>query len=339
VLTFYQAQDSAKQLARHGETPSDEAPITVAGALDDYARDLEARGASTFNADYPRKHLTSTLLSKPVAMLTQRELRLWRDGLLASLAPSSVNRVTKVFSTALKQAAERDHRIKNARAWTIALAVLPDAHAPRNVILSDAKASAFVAASYARDEALGLLVDTVAVTGARPSQVTRLCVIDLHNGAKPKLMMPKSGKGGGRNRIQRKLQTYSVPITAALAAKLKQATKGRDPEAPLLLRSNGQPWNERPSHDYRADIAAIVAEIGLDPEAVTIYALRHSSIVRQLLGNVPVRVIAATHNTSVAEIERTYSAHIAEYSDEVSRGALLHHDEPPAANVIPIGGR
>ena len=30
------------------------------------------------------------------------------------------------------------------------------------------------------------------------------------------------------------------------------------------------------------------------------YALRHSSIVRQLLANVPIRVIAAGHDTSVA---------------------------------------
>jgi integrase len=338
ILTFYQAQDAAKQLARHGEAPSDEAPITVDRALSDYARDLEARGASSFNADYPRKHLTSTLLSKPVALLSQRELRTWRDGLLDTLKPSSVNRLIKVLATALTQAAEHDHRIKNQKAWAIGLAVLPDTHTPRNVVLSDAKVREFVSAAYAHDPALGLLVDTLAVTGARPSQAIRLRAIDLHGGAKPKLMMPKSGKGGGRNRIQRKLQTYSVPITPALATKLKAAAKGRDSDAPLLLRGDDQPWSDNPSNDYREDIRAVIAGIGLDPTVTTIYSLRHSSVVRHLLANVPIRIIASTHNTSVAEIERTYSAHIAEYSDEVSRGALLHHDERPAkAKVIPIG--
>ena len=35
------------------------------------------------------------------------------------------------------------------------------------------------------------------------------------------------------------------------------------------------------------------------------YALRHSSIVRMLLRNVPIRLVASLHNTSVAMIERT----------------------------------
>jgi hypothetical protein len=40
------------------------------------------------------------------------------------------------------------------------------------------------------------------------------------------------------------------------------------------------------------------------PAKVTIYALRHSDIVRQIRANVPLRIIAATHDTSVAMIER-----------------------------------
>jgi integrase len=337
VLTFYQAQDAAKKLARHGEAPAGDVPATVADALDDYARDLQARGANAANASYPRKHLTATLLSKPVALLTQRELRLWRDGLLATLKPASVNRVIGVFAAALSQAATHDRRIKNQDAWLVGLAKLPDTHAPRNVVLSDPQVSALVSAAYAHDPALGLLVDTLAVTGTRPSQAVRLRVGDLHDGAKPKLMMPKSGKGGGANRVQKKKQSYSVPITPALAAKLRQVSTGRAPEAPLLLRDNGQPWNENPSSDYRDAIRASVAGIGLDPETVTIYALRHSSIVRALLQSVPVRIVAAIHNTSVRMIESTYSAHIAEYSDEISRSALLHHDTPPPAdNIVPI---
>ena len=68
-------------------------------------------------------------------------------------------------------------------------------------------------------------------------------------------------------------------------------------------------------------MATIVAAIGADPDATT-YALRHSSI-RQLLDNVPIRIVAAPHNTSVAMIERTYSKHITEHSDDISRKALL----------------
>ena len=71
----------------------------------------------------------------------------------------------------------------------------------RNVILSDDKVSEFVAAAYGLDDKFGLLTDTLAVTGARPSQAVRLRVEDLHDHpVRPKLMMPKSAKGGDRNR-------------------------------------------------------------------------------------------------------------------------------------------
>jgi hypothetical protein len=42
------------------------------------------------------------------------------------------------------------------------------------------------------------------------------------------------------------------------------------------------------------------------------YALRH---VRQLLANVPIRVVAMLHDTSVAMIEKTYSKYIADHAD------------------------
>ena len=53
------------------------------------------------------------------------------------------------------------------------------------------------------------------------------------------------------------------------------------------------------------------------------YALRHSSIVRQLLAGVPVRIVAAGHDTSVKMIERTYSQHITDHADAMVRGAML----------------
>jgi hypothetical protein len=70
---------------------------------------------------------------------------------------------------------------------------------------------------------------------------------------------------------------------------------------------------------YHRQVSNIATAIGLDPTVVTVYALRHSSIVRMLLKNVPTRVVASLHNTSVAMIERTYSKYITEHSDELSR--------------------
>jgi len=340
VLTFYAAQDRAKQLARGSADTSETAPITVAGALDDYAADLAARAANVYNARWPVAHLTGALLAKPVQLLTARELKQWRDGLLAKAAPATINRVCNALCAALELAAQHDRRIQNRDAWETGLAGLPDAQTARNVILSDAKVHEFVAAAYARDHALGLLVDTLAVTGARPSQAVRLRVGDLHHHpSRPKLMMPKSGKGGGRNRSQKRLQHYSVPITPLLANKLKQAAAGRAPDTLLLVRADGNSWGEAPSNFYRQAIREIVTSIGEDADKVTLYALRHSNIIRMLLRNVPVRVIASLHNTSISQIEKNYSAFITEFSDEVSRGALLHEPPPADATVVPIGGR
>ena len=44
-----------------------------------------------------------------------------------------------------------------------------------------------------------------------------------------------------------------MPITPALAAKLKQAAKGRAADAPLLLQGDGLSWGG--SDDYREAVA------------------------------------------------------------------------------------
>jgi integrase len=337
VLTFYQAQDAAKRLARGEDGGADTAPITVDGALKDYRRDLEARGANPYNAESPRVHLTKALLGKPVQLLTPTELKKWRDGLLGKIAPATVNRVCRCLCAALELVRQHDQRIQNQQAWEVGLAGLPDAQEARNVILSDDKVREFVATAYAHDHKLGLLVDVLGITGARPSQAVRLRVEDLHDHpVRPKLMMPKSAKGGGRNRNQKKHEHYSVPITPALAAKLKDAASSRAGDAPLLVQSDGSPWGNNPGQRYHRHVDKIVTAIGLDPAVVTVYALRHSSIVRMLLKNIPIRLVASLHNTSVAMIEKTYSKYITEHSDDISRKALLQHELPDADNVVAL---
>jgi len=336
VLTFYEAQDAAKLLARGEDGNTDTAPITVDGALQDYRRDLEARNANPYNADSPRVHLPKVLLAKPVQLLTATELKKWRDSLLGKIKPATINRVCRCLCAALELARQHDERIGNRQAWETGLAGLPDAQEARNVILSDEKVRDFVAAAYAHGDKLGLLVDVLAVTGARPSQVVRLRVEDLHDHPiRPKLMMPKSAKGGGRNRSQKRYERYSVPITLQLADRLKDAARGRADDAPLLLQSDGRLWGDNPGQNYHREVNKIVVAIGADADA-TMYCLRHSSIVRMLLRNVPIRLVASLHNTSVAMIERNYSRHITEHSDDHVRMSLLQHDPPSGDNVAVI---
>ena len=78
VLTFWEAAEIARKLAR-GDDPVGEVeagrPLTIREAVAAYERDLKARDAGLENAKWLRYHLTPALMSKPVAMLTQREVR------------------------------------------------------------------------------------------------------------------------------------------------------------------------------------------------------------------------------------------------------------------------
>jgi integrase len=339
VLSYWEAIDEARKLARQQPgAPVDESrPVTVGEALDRYESDLKARGANLINARWPRRNMPAVLLAKPVQLLTASELKRWRNGLVGGIASkgraaASVNRMTKGLRAALVQAGEHDPRIRNQGDIKVGLKPLPGAGRARNVILSDAEVRAFVAAAYARDPALGLLLDVLAVTGTRPSQAIRLTVGDLQADPRaPRLLMPRSGKGGNRDRIERKLQQVPVPITLGLARRLQAAAAGRPATSLLLCQSDGSAWPSEPFPLYWR--RKFVKSIGLDPDEVTVYALRHSAIVRQLLANVPIRLIAAQCDTSVAMIESNYSRHIASHGDELSRRGLLA-DEAAADNVI-----
>jgi len=139
ILRYFEAQDVAKKLARGGDGSADSAPITVDDALKDYERDLEARSANTYNAQWPRLHLTPVLLAKPVVLLTATELKKWRDGLLGTMAPATINRLCRCVCAALELARQHDERIQNRQAWETGLAGLPDAQEARNVIIPDDK--------------------------------------------------------------------------------------------------------------------------------------------------------------------------------------------------------
>jgi integrase len=336
IFSWWQAQDKTRALAR-GKDSAGGRPGTVAEALADYEADLIARGGSPTNACRVRTLLPPTILAKPVALLTARELKHVRDRLVTKGAkPASVNRDLKGLKAALNLAAAQDTRITNSAAWRTGLATLPDAHHARNVILDDDnEVRPLIAAAYAEDLALGLLVETAAVTGARVSQLARLEVADLQaDRPDPRLMMPSSRKGKGIKRIERR----PVPITSSLAAQLRQAAGNRARTEPLLLRTDGAPW-QPPIADYRLPFIRAVTLVGLNPSIVTLYSLRHSSIVRALLAGVPIRVVAAQHDTSVPMLERTYSQHILDHSDTVARRALLDTAQLAAANVVALPGQ
>jgi integrase len=325
VLTYWQAIDTARKLARG--TYDSGRPATVAEAVADYERDLIARHGSVANAGRIRKHLTPTLAAKPVGLLTARELAAWRDGLIADgMKSATVVRLCKATKAALNLAARRDRRITNRNEWRDGLSGVAEHYVSRNPQrLDDAKVFAVVAAAYAVDRAFGLYIEVAAQTGARLSQIARLQVCDLLADP-PRLNMPSSRKGRSR-----KLSKRAVPITAALAAKLKS---NRPAHSPLLLRTDGTAWQSTQDGDHESMYRKAAASAGVTGTA---YALRHSSIIRALLAKVPTRVVAASHDTSVGQLERTYSAYITDFSDDLTRPHLLEFSEPPrASNVVSL---
>jgi integrase len=329
VLTFFEAQSIARTIAKDGETSG--GLITVSVAIDRYRDDLKARGGREYNASLARIHLPPALLSKPVGLLTVRDLRHWRDSLLQGRTAGSVNRTIGVLRAALELAAATDQRITNAAAFKVGLKKLPDAARARNVVLSDAQVRRVVELAYEENAALGWLIETMATTGARRSQVARLTVGDLQDGREPRLMMPSSLKGKGTKRVSR----VPVPIPASLAAKLRQAAGDRPADALLLLKPDGSAWG---LSNLRSPFRAIVEKAGLDPTIVTSYSLRHSSITRQLLRGVPIRVVAHAHDTSVPMIEKSYSATIGDHSDALHRAALIDLGAPVEGNVVRLKG-
>jgi integrase len=317
-LTYWAAQDKARAIGGGDTNNAGAKPITVDKALAEYEADLRTRGGDVANVARVRMHLPAGLQAKAVALLGARELKEWRDGLVGVLAPASINRTTTVLKAALNLAAQGDERIVNHRAWGTGLAAIPDAEQSRNVILAETVVRDIVAAAYARSSTFGVLVEVLATTGARISQVTRLEVQDLHAGlASPRLMMPTSRKGRGVRMIKHR----PVPIPLRLATKLQELTASRDKTAPLLIGPRGGAW-KKSDHPDRL-FARAIKELGRDPEVITLYALRHSSIVRQILAGVPIRIVAVGHDTSVSQIEATYSRHIGDHSDALVRGAMF----------------
>lgn len=353
VLDYWQAQDRAKQVARGGKDNAAEAatssPIvetvtTLRAAMARYEADLRTRDGDIGNAVRVRRHLADAMLDQPVTALSLNALRTWRDSLTAKrrrkpgddtrdepvgapLAPSGVNRLCTGLKAALNLAADLDPRITGRRAWEQGLANLSGAEEARNVVLRDDDIRKLVALAPTQGAGFGLLVEGLAVTGARVSQLARANVGDLQdNRPEPRVMVPSSAKGKGAKAVMRR----PVPISADFAARLRQAADGRQADGPLFPKGEGR-WKDT---DHARPFARIVKEAGIatdSGEPVTSYALRHSSIVRSLLANVPIRVVASQHDTSVAMIEKNYSHFITDHADAMARAAMFRVAVPSMA--------
>jgi hypothetical protein len=146
-------------------------------------------------------------------------------------------------------------------------------------------------------------------------------------------MMPSSKKGRGHKRVER----APVPIPAGLAKRLQPLARGRADHEPLLVDDNGAAWTES---GHQRPFAVAAAAVGL-PKDATAYSLRHSFITQCLLKGIPVRLVAASVDSSTAMIEATYSKSIIRPGADLMRGALIDFDAPAprVVNVVPLRGK
>jgi integrase len=326
VLDYWQASDAARRLASGNAGPE---VVTLGDALDRYEADLRTRGRDVVNVTRIRRHLSQAMSKKPVALISTTELRRWRDGLAAKIAPASVNRTCRGLKAALNLCADQDDSLSR-HPWRTGLALIGGAEQSNNVILSETVIKDIVAAAREESIEFGLFVEVAAQTGARPSQIRRIQVQDLiGTGEAARLSVPVSRKGKGTKAVTHR----AVPIGASLAVKLKVMVGGRAVTAPLLLKRSGAPWSHS---DQKKPFRRTAAAAGQDPGKVTMYALRHSSITRMLLAGVPIRVVADHHDTSSEMIERNYSRHIGDHTDAMIRGALIDTEVADSEVVVPL---
>src|SRR5262249_20261961 len=237
VLTYEQAANRCRTLARGDANAAADRPVTIAESLAAYEADLIGRGRAVYNARWVSHQLQQHLAAQPLSQVTSKQLRGWRDALIkAGMLPATINRMLKGTHAAFNLAAKFDTRVAaNAPAWKVGLEALPNTVTARDAVLTDRQVMAVVAAAYDISDAFGLYVQVHAEVGARRRQLARGRGPDLH---RDKLRVPAShkGRGGGRG------GHVGVPLTPALAAGLRKAAAVRPGGAPLLTRADGAAW-------------------------------------------------------------------------------------------------
>lgn len=293
-----------------------------------------------------RHVLGSPLAGVELARLTEELLAEWKEQLAPGLTPGSRARTINDLKAALNLAYRRLRRslppdFAEVVKWGLSVeGLLPAGHkkARENQILEDDDVRRIVetASAYDEDGDVGRMVLLLAATGARFSQLQRLTVGDVQ-ADRQRLFVPLSRKGQSKTEGH-----YPVRVGQDVIDALRPVLSGRAYDEPLLCRWRmkqmarkaipGVVWVK----DYRGpwtssaeitrpwkEICATVGMAGTIP-----YALRHSSIVRAIRAGLPIRLVAAMHDTSVSMIERHYARYIVDGLEELTAKAIIPLTSP-----------
>jgi integrase len=379
VLTFWQACDRARErMAARVKTAdgTTAAPLTVQEVVEAYVAERDRRDSRrkgrAFRSDagqrlgrhllgQPARGQQDTIEPAPLALvdlhaLEDSDLLEWRADLPKTLKATTRQRLINDLKAALNAAYETNRkRLPATLPATIRYGLKAEASEDddvgvrENQILTDAQVSLLIRAAREVDVHeewegdLYRLVLVLAATGSRFSQVARMLVRDCQPG-NGRLMIPTSRKGTGT-----KVSHTTVPVGKDVIEALAPVVVGRKGGAWLLERQRyhqgaGGKWERAGRAPWRASGEFAKAWQAIRERAkmpaVIPYALRHSSIVRGIRANLPTRLVAALHDTSVPMIEKHYSRWIVDGLEELAMRAvvpLVPQDE--GAKVLPIRGR
>ncbi|MBL8599768.1 MAG: tyrosine-type recombinase/integrase [Devosia sp.] len=355
------AREIVERKRIEAKAQADGPPLTVQLAVEEYVamRDFRdsKRAGRVVRSDASRRlgrHVTGAsargqqkaipaakLASVALHKLTEADLRGWLAGLPDEFKHATLDRLSGDLKAALNNAyAENrhrlDHRLPDIIKNGLRLEQSEDESDPiarENQILTDAEVARLlnavkeVDAEQDWDGDLFRLIVVMTATGARFSQVARMRVADFQLKA-GRLVVPVSRKGRGG-----KSGAITIPVGSDVLDALVGATSGRDADAPLLERwRHGQApgsieWHRvgRAAWHANSEIArpwqAARERAGM-PNVIP-YALRHTSIVRGIRANLPIRLVAALHDTSVGMIEAHYSRWIVDGLEEMARAAVV----------------
>jgi integrase len=345
-LDFASASRAARELVVSArceqQASSAQKGQTVREAVEAYIvmrdrRDCERAGRS-LKSDAHYK-LTAYVLSQEglcdqlIEKLSEKDLRDWIKTLPEGLARTTTKRIINDFRAALNEAVDKNRSRLSHMGPVIQFGLKLDATpmaakdgVRANQILTDDQVRSVLAAAKAMDEDLWRMLLVLAATGTRFSQAKRMRVQDVQFD-RGRLLLPQSFKGKKHG-----IGYIAIQVGPDVLDALRPVVDGRGPEDILLEhwrhrqasvgvweRDRRGPW-QAPSELVR-NWNQICEECDLTGRVV--YSLRHSSIVRGIRTGIPLRLVAALHDTSVGMIEKHYSRWIVDGLEELAARAIV----------------
>jgi integrase len=205
---------------------------------------------------------------------------------------ASMAKATSAFKTACRKAKIGGH-------WRDLDAAKKASPQRREIVaLMDDDLRAFTDAAYNHSHDLGVFVQALALTGARPNELRMADVGDL----RPDGLVIRFDKNIAKRR-KSGLPPRVVHLPPSARAFFEGLVRARASDEPLL-------GHRMQDIDTRYPVAAIAKQIGVP--GATLYGLRHGFITHSIYAGVPEASIAASCGTSPEMIRKTYYHVVAE---------------------------